>query len=1059
VGAITVINADNSSDTADLIIGDGGATATNAHVVVVINSTITGTSTGGASTVAGNNLDIRVDGVHGNVTSNTITFEGNVDAGTDLALEGDANGINTINLGDGTTGMTYSGTIAFGTVGTAGVDILTLAAGGTTLAGTLDLAQNGGTTLVINLKEASEISGAISDTADATAVTINVDGNATISGAVDAGHTAATNIAVDDAKTLTLSGTGTIVGANIDIDLTGNTGTLKNTGAKAMTASIDGVGDNAGILDIDADLTLTGAVGTTSSLTVKSVLIADGATLSVSASSDATNTTLGSTATGTTGTLATGGNITWTGLVDGFDDNVGTIDINHTTTLASNIGATKDLALVDIAGVTVTVSGHVSANVLNFSADGTANFADAKILTGKVTATTDGHGTLTNATGTSGLTLVSGDIGTTTKRLKALTLTSANSVTQVLGGNVHVDAIGLTGGGTGTKWSVGGDISGNTMVLTTEGVVEMAAGKNITTVVTASANDKAGISCLGDCTITGTVGAIDGDALRVLTTNTTGTVTMEGNLATTLTTVQAGGTLAITTARTFETSFANAGTLDLGATLTMDASAVASDISNATSAILKLAPNDQYTGGEVLVAAGDAINAGAVGTITPDASFTSGTLTIIDDNGGGGTAAATNKWNVTASSLADYTLSVASSDLILTATAKTSAAIGAALGVSDDAGEAVGTAAAMFANVAAANASQRTTFNTIMAAGGAPAAELAEQVQGSPDGLSATSGAAVASAGATVVSVGSSRMAALRTGQAFASASGSGFSAGSGSTSNNMWMKPFASFGKQTERKGVAGYDADTYGIAIGGDTRLNAHSIVGLSFSYADTDVDGRGAGRSKSDIGSYQLTAYGDYTAKDYYIEALVGYAYNDIDTSRIITATSETAKGDAESNQFMLSVTGGMPMKAGHNSYFTPSVGLNLTHVDNKSYTETGAGALNLAIKPEDITIAKVVLGGRYHATVKSADGIFTPELRARLLYDMAGDDGSSSNTFTGGGAAFNNNGLDVVEFSTNIGAGMAYTPSFDQGMTLSMNYDWETKTNYNGHSANFTLNYAF
>ena len=37
------------------------------------------------------------------------------------------------------------------------------------------------------------------------------------------------------------------------------------------------------------------------------------------------------------------------------------------------------------------------------------------------------------------------------------------------------------------------------------------------------------------------------------------------------------------------------------------------------------------------------------------------------------------------------------------------------------------------------------------------------------------------------------------------------------------------------------------------------------------------------------------GDYTAKDYYVEALVGYAFNDIDTSRVITATSATATGE--------------------------------------------------------------------------------------------------------------------------------------------------------------------
>mgnify|MGYP003960493787 FL=1 len=143
----------------------------------------------------------------------------------------------------------------------------------------------------------------------------------------------------------------------------------------------------------------------------------------------------------------------------------------------------------------------------------------------------------------------------------------------------------------------------------------------------------------------------------------------------------------------------------------------------------------------------------------------------------------------------------------------------------------------------------------------------------------------------------------------------------------------------------------------------------------------------------------------------------------------------------------------------TYFTPTVGLNITHVVNQDYTETGAGVLNLRISPEDITIAKVHLGGRLHTSVKNSEGTFTPEVRARLLYDMAGDDGSSSNTFTGGGAAFAVKGLDVVEFATSVGFGMGYTPSFDTGMNLSVNYDAELKENFTGHSANFTLKYAF
>jgi outer membrane autotransporter protein len=275
-------------------------------------------------------------------------------------------------------------------------------------------------------------------------------------------------------------------------------------------------------------------------------------------------------------------------------------------------------------------------------------------------------------------------------------------------------------------------------------------------------------------------------------------------------------------------------------------------------------------------------------------------------------------------------------------------------------------------------------------------------------------------------------------------------------------MKPFASFGDQKVRSGIKGYEADTYGLAVGADTRLNANSIAGLGFSYADTDVDGKGAGRSHSDIKSYQLTAYADYTEKDWYVEGLVGYAHNDMDTSRDITVTSTKAKGDTKSGQYMVSVNAGMPQKLDEEgTYFTPTLGLSITHVDNEAYTETGAGVLNLKVDPEDITIAKASFGGRLHTKVEDDDGIFVPELRAQLHYDVAGDEGSSSNTFTGGGPAFQVEGMDVEELSVSGGVGIAYAPTGGEmeGMSFSVNYDAEFKDDFTGQSGNFNFRYAF
>ena len=443
-------------------------------------------------------------------------------------------------------------------------------------------------------------------------------------------------------------------------------------------------------------------------------------------------------------------------------------------------------------------------------------------------------------------------------------------------------------------------------------------------------------------------------------------------------------------------------------------------------------------------------------TVKMPENFNSGVITLFEDAGETRTATL-NAANitVTGNTLATYAAAKGTGDdIIITATRKTSAAIASALGVTEDSAAALDNAA----TAGASDAAVATAINTVLAAGGEGAKQLAEQVQGTPAGLSATSGAATASAGAAVVSVGSSRMAALRTGNSYASTFGSGFSAGNLSQNNSMWMKPFASFGDQGERKSIAGYDADTYGLAIGADTRLNAKSIVGLSFSYADTDVDSKGAGNAQTDISSYQATFYTDYTTDKWYVEGLVGYARNEIDTSRSITVNTLTASADYGSNQFMINIGGGMPMEIAKNHFITPNASFQYTLVDNETYTETGAGALNLRVDQDEVNIALGVFGARYHAHNDMGSGTLTPEIRGSLTYDFAGDDGQSTSLANGGGAAFGVTGADVVELGYRAGLGLSYAPN-DNGLTVSANYDLNQKTDFVGHSANFSLRYEF
>jgi outer membrane autotransporter protein len=857
-------------------------------------------------------------------------------------------------------------------------------------------------------------------------------------------------------------------GGNAGDRATGNAGGAAGTGGNATVTKVESTPDIAtmavtGGAGGDGGLAITGAAGLdggtagTAAVTTSGGATLTATTVNVKGGAGGNGGGAASNAAGGAGTA--GGTATWINTIATIGGQViGTdkIAINVTGGAGGNGGAgAGNAGVTGIAGgaAQFTSGGGTTlrANVtLDDGADGTAGTDGAAnggalgaggvatflsnaahTMIGDVTAASNNEGVVATATGALTLT---GSIGTSAKNIDQVNLAHG----LLISGDLY--AVDLTSS------HANGDVTfTNTTLQTVSAAIDSAGNdadvitedNSIVTFKAAIGKDSGGTA----------------DIINALTIGATTTTIFESTVNATT------ATLADAANITVNAAFHTTGTITAA---------------NTNTTVITVGSGFTYGDGttsassDVITAAGgwvDSTRGANTITLNMPADFNSGHLVVVQAGGNNVTTDELAAFKVTDTAIIDYAVvdgasatysgTATTQDVVVTATAKTAAATAAELGITEAAASGLSNAALSIAS----DATLRDLLTTVLATGGATAKAAAEQVQGTPAGLSATSGAATATAGAAVVAVGSSRMAALRTGNAYASASGTGFNAGTAGHSNSLWMKPFASFGDQGERKNIAGYDADTYGLAIGADTRLNAKSVLGVSFSYADTDVDGKGESRAHSDISSYQLTGYADYTERDWYLEALVGYAYNSIDTRRDITFANSQATGDTESNQFMFGVSGGMPMKAGANTYFTPSVGVNVTFIDNQSYTETGAAGLNLRVDPEDITIAKMHVGGRYHATIKDSDGTYVPELRAKLLYDMAGDDGSSSNTFTGGGAAFNVQGLDVVEFATSIGAGLAYTPSFDEGMSISVNYDAELKEDFTGHSANFNLNYTF
>ena len=196
---------------------------------------------------------------------------------------------------------------------------------------------------------------------------------------------------------------------------------------------------------------------------------------------------------------------------------------------------------------------------------------------------------------------------------------------------------------------------------------------------------------------------------------------------------------------------------------------------------------------------------------------------------------------------------------------------------------------------------------------------------------------------------------------------------------------------EQGERDGIEGLDATTYGALFGMDMEVQTHPI-GVSGSYANSNVEGDGVGASQLDISSYQITLYGDQDQGPFFVEAYAGYARNRIKSARQInfgTLALRTAEAEYDSRQYILGANGGIDIDLSGDLTLTPEVGLTWTRVITDDYAETGAGGISQQVSIDDIDILQGDVSATLSKTLAFGYGELIPEASLGIGYDFAGD----------------------------------------------------------------------
>jgi len=905
--------------------------------------------------------------------------------------------------------------------------------------------------------------------AQAVAGILNGDGTDTAKVVVSGGHTTTTSGVWGAAQALSdvkVTGSGTILSAGATIDSTTFTlasgGTLQASSAATFRGTNGGADtniDGAGTLDIDAATTVVGSIGKTTALTA--IDVANNITLTVSAANanqkiQATTINLSGVANDATLALTLGNNVEIMNAVTTTTDGKGVISDGAggaagTITFDADIGASgkalKAITLTDNAAVTsITTSNDLYVgtitigqnDVLTLSGNDTNQFVSGVI---------DGagsKGTLT-LSGGSGVTQTIGGLiggGATLATINAGQTAGATVFTSL----AKADTLNV---GTGTV-TLNGGFTGNTVFASANGTVTIADNKNLT----GSIEGTGGVvgTGIGKVVFSGTTSGVTtvsnaGGILKSITLSGTGeTVTTAGNFKSADTLTLGDNTLTIGGGGTFTAGAAQtiASTVD-SATVYGHATSAGNATINTNSLLNLTVDTSVY----IPTATTLTIVNGAAGAGV--ATLAAGKLTVNGVNSGAGTTVVNGviTYSQTGGGTDDLKVLVTRAAADTVSTTANGDAVGDildAIGVT--AGGTTGDTALDAALGALQNATTADEVDAVL-----------ERLTPTVDG-SANTG--TLEANAQVEAVADTRMASLRSGDG-----DSGVAAGVTANGTSLWMEGFGQTAKQDRRSGIAGYDADTWGGAIGADsTNLSSNGVIGAMFSYGKTNSDSKNQNLTNTDVDSYGFNVYGTFdVGQKAFVSGQLGYAWNDISHLRHdtdgVAGSGNNSAADYSSNQYSAKLAVGQDYTGDYGMTITPSISAAYTFLDVDGYSETGTG-VNQTVDSDTMNVLNFGVGVNAAWKMQNADGsMLKPAVHLGYAYDAIGDKVETSSFFTNdpGGAAnsFRTNGPDPARSRFDAGVGLTYMTAAN--WDLSANYNYTYKQDYDAHSGVLRLTSHF
>ncbi|MNQ89553.1 Outer membrane protein B precursor [compost metagenome] len=264
-------------------------------------------------------------------------------------------------------------------------------------------------------------------------------------------------------------------------------------------------------------------------------------------------------------------------------------------------------------------------------------------------------------------------------------------------------------------------------------------------------------------------------------------------------------------------------------------------------------------------------------------------------------------------------------------------------------------------------------------------------------------------------------------------------------------MQVLDSDADQGERDGIPGYNADSQGIAVGADGKLNAQTTLGLAYSYLTSDV--RSQSGNKTDIDGHALTLYGGFEQGAWFADAGLTYGRSDNESRRYIASTR--AESDYASELWGLSLLGGYGFDLGQGLLLEPRMAARYSNVQIDGFREQGSSAA-LAVGEQRYEVGEIGAGVRLAGNFGAGQGRLEPEARLMAYHDLIADQVSSTSAFLVGGTPFVTSGAKPARDSYEASLGLTYRLG---AVSLGASYGYLSKADYSADTVQARVRYDF